>query len=88
MEVADPFNRLTSEHVPIPLDMVAIRRAAALLPGRHNFSQFSNLSPENEWRDPIKELRRFDVVDTPTGFCFEVPCTARLLSRGCCTLSF
>lgn len=71
-EVADPFYRLTNEHVPWPLDMDAIRQVAALFRGTHDFRQFANLSPSNEWRNPVKTLTRFDVVDTPTGFDFEI----------------
>lgn len=77
--VACPFTRATSMHVPIELDMDAIRQGVALLRGRHNFSQFSNLPPINEVRNPNKDLTRFEVIDTPTGFCFEVRTCTRLL---------
>lgn len=70
--VADPFTRHVTEHVPWALDMSAVRQVASLFEGTHNFRQFANLSPSNEWRDPIKTLTRFDVIDTPTGFSFEI----------------
>lgn len=48
------------------------RDAAALFVGTHDFTQFANLSPSNEYRHPVKTLTRCDVVDLPDGFRIEV----------------
>jgi tRNA U38,U39,U40 pseudouridine synthase TruA len=53
--------------------MCAVHRtAAALFQGEHDFTQFANLSPANEYRHPIKRLSRCEVVDLPDGFRIEV----------------
>jgi tRNA U38,U39,U40 pseudouridine synthase TruA len=46
--------------------------AAALFQGTHDFTQFANLSPANEYRHPVKRLSRCEVVDLPDGFRVEV----------------
>jgi tRNA U38,U39,U40 pseudouridine synthase TruA len=43
-------------------DLGAVRAAAALLVGSHDFTQFSNESAERLWRNPVRTLSRFDVV--------------------------
>lgn len=64
----DPLALRYSHHVPQPLDTAAMAAAAALLVGRHDFSQFSNRSPEGERRNPVKTLERLQLVpDTHAG---------------------
>lgn len=52
--------------------LVVRREAAALFQGEHDFRQFANLSPANEYRHPVKRLARCDIVGLPDGFRIEV----------------
>ena len=45
-EVADPFDRAYAWHVRSPLDLEAMRRAAALLIGTHDFAAFQSAGTE------------------------------------------
>jgi tRNA pseudouridine38-40 synthase len=57
---ADPFARPYCWVVFRPLDLAAMRAAAAVLRGRHDFRAFTALNgPEKE--DTVRELRRLDV---------------------------
>jgi tRNA pseudouridine38-40 synthase len=50
-----PFHRHTSWHIPLPLDLEAMRSAAQALLGTHDFSAFCN--ERSEWdRSPICHL--------------------------------
>jgi tRNA U38,U39,U40 pseudouridine synthase TruA len=40
-----------------------MRAGAALLVGTHDFTQFSNNSPERLRRNPVKTLERLDIVE-------------------------
>jgi tRNA pseudouridine38-40 synthase len=40
--VQDPFTLDTHWHVPRPLDLPAMRRAARHFPGRHDFASFTS----------------------------------------------
>ncbi len=44
----DPFLRRYSLHVPGALDLEAMRRAAAVLVGKHNFQSFTNLKEKEK----------------------------------------
>ena len=55
--------------------------AAALFQGTHDFTQFANLSPANEYRHPVKRLSRCQVVDLPDGFRIEVVATPLCILR-------
>lgn len=44
--IASPFERAFVWHVPQPLDVVAMREAAARLLGRHDFSSFRSIGTE------------------------------------------
>lgn len=44
--IASPFERAFVWHVPQPLDVVAMREAAARLMGRHDFSSFRSIGTE------------------------------------------
>jgi tRNA pseudouridine38-40 synthase len=58
---ADPFIRPYVWAIEKPLDVHAMREAAALLKGKHDFRAFSALNgPPKE--DTIRDLRRFDFV--------------------------
>lgn len=70
--VADPFDRAYFQHVSRPPNMTLVREAASLFVGTHDFTQFANLSPSNEYRHPVKHLTRCDVVALPDGFRIEV----------------
>lgn len=56
--VADPFLRAYAWHHPRPLNVAAIRKAAALLKGRHDFSA---LSAKSE-RDPVRTISKLAVT--------------------------
>jgi tRNA pseudouridine38-40 synthase len=58
---ADPFTRPYCWTVFKPLDVAAMRAAAAVLRGRHDFRAFTALNgPERE--DTVRDLRRLDVL--------------------------
>lgn len=40
--------------------------------GRHDFTQFANLMPTEEFRNPVKDIQRCEVVDMLDGFRIEV----------------
>ncbi|WIA34191.1 hypothetical protein OEZ86_012549 [Tetradesmus obliquus] len=60
---ADPLRSRYCHHPRRPLDLEAMRAGAALLVGRHDFTQFSNNSAERLRRNPVKTLQRLDLVD-------------------------
>jgi tRNA pseudouridine38-40 synthase len=58
---ADPFTRPYCWAIFRPLDLPAMRAAAAVLLGRHDFRAFTALNgPEKE--DTVRDLRRLDIV--------------------------
>lgn len=58
---ADPFTRPYCWQIFRPLDLAAMRTAADLLRGRHDFRAFTAVNgPEKE--DTVRELRRLDVM--------------------------
>jgi tRNA pseudouridine38-40 synthase len=57
-KAADPFLRRYAWHHPRPLDLPAMRRAAKLLVGRHDFSA---LSAKSE-RHPVRTIRRLTIT--------------------------
>jgi tRNA pseudouridine38-40 synthase len=61
---ADPFTRPYAWSILRPLDVAAMRRAAALLRGRHDFRAFAavNGSEPGEKGGTVRDLRRLDVV--------------------------
>ncbi len=58
----DPISHRFSMHVPKPLDLGAMRQAAQLLVGTHDFTQLSNNGEDQRKRDPVKTLTRVDLV--------------------------
>ena len=61
--VASPFERAFVWHVPQPLDVAAMRLAAARLLGRHDFSAFRSIGTDVP--DAVRTLHVSDVVETP-----------------------
>jgi len=59
--VQDPFTLDTHWHVPRPLDLPAMRRAARLLLGKHNFASFTS-NPGYERESTVRTVRRVSVV--------------------------
>jgi len=58
---ADPFARPFCWRIFRPLDLAAMRAAAGILVGRHDFRAFTALNG-TEREDTVRELRRLDVV--------------------------
>lgn len=70
--VADPLSRRTEWHLPsrhnsAPFCTARASEAAAQALGRHSFAQLANAQAGEDERDPICELRRFDVVQGENG---------------------
>ncbi|CAL5229933.1 g13359 [Coccomyxa viridis] len=61
---SDPFMLRYSQYVWRPVDVQAMRDAAQLFIGRHDFTQFANTFPHEV--DPTKAVRRFTVTEMPT----------------------
>jgi tRNA pseudouridine38-40 synthase len=59
--VQDPFTLDTHWHVPRPLDLAAMRQAARLLLGRHDFASFTS-NPGYERESKVRAMRRVSVV--------------------------
>jgi len=59
--VQDPFTLDTHWHVPRPLDLAAMRRAARLLLGRHDFASFTS-NPGYERESTVRIMKRASVV--------------------------
>jgi tRNA pseudouridine38-40 synthase len=65
--IRDPHSRRVSLHVEAPLDLDAMRAAAAVLLGRHNFQSFTNLKEKGKSYerdiDSIQIERQGDFLD-------------------------
>jgi tRNA pseudouridine38-40 synthase len=59
--VQDPFTLDTHYHVPRPLDVPAMRRAARFLVGRHDFASFTS-NPGYERESTVRTMRRVSLV--------------------------
>jgi tRNA pseudouridine38-40 synthase len=59
--VQDPFTLDTHWHVPRPLDLSAMRRAARFLLGKHDFASFTS-NPGYERESTIRTMKRASVV--------------------------
>lgn len=59
--VQDPFTLDTHYHVPRPLNLPAMRRAARLLLGKHDFASFTS-NPGYERESTVRTMRRASVV--------------------------
>jgi tRNA pseudouridine38-40 synthase len=69
-EVADPFDRAYAWHVRSPLDLEAMRRAAALLIGTHDFAAFQ--SAGTEVRTTVRTIHRSEVVHEPGLITYDI----------------
>jgi tRNA pseudouridine38-40 synthase len=56
--VHDPFTVGTHWHVPLPLDLPAMKRAAAALRGEHDFASFTSNPGYERKRGTVRTLRR------------------------------
>lgn len=59
--VADPFLRVYAWHHTRPLNLVAMRKAAALLQGRHDFSALS-ANPMRPVESPVRTISKLSVM--------------------------
>ena len=59
--VQDPFTLDTHFHVPRPLDLPAMRRAARMLLGRHDFASFTS-NPGYERESTVRVMKRASIV--------------------------
>ena len=60
--VHDPFTVDTHWHVPLPLNLSAMRRAAAALLGEHDFASFTSNPGYERWRGTVRTLRRASIT--------------------------
>jgi tRNA pseudouridine38-40 synthase len=70
--VSSPFDRAYSWHLPERLDLDAMRRAAAMLVGEHDFAAFQ--STGTEMSSTVRTISRSELLAVPSG--------ADLLMRG------
>lgn len=67
-----PFDRPYRYHFRGRLDLDAIRAAAPSVVGTHDFTSFSNEAHRGSCsRDPVRTLKRLDLVEEPEGFRLE-----------------
>jgi tRNA pseudouridine38-40 synthase len=59
--VADPFLLDRALHMPRPLDVTAMRKAARLLVGKHDFASFTS-NPGYERETTVRTIRRLSIV--------------------------
>ena len=70
--VLDPFKRLYSLLVREKIDLDVLKAAAAVLIGTHDFTSFANESHlGSASRDPVRTLKRLDVIEQPGGVRLE-----------------
>jgi tRNA pseudouridine38-40 synthase len=60
--VHDPFTVDTHWHVPLPLELPAMRRAAGVLLGEHDFASFTSNPGYERSRGTIRTLRRASIT--------------------------
>lgn len=71
--VASPFTRLYSYHIPYPLDLPLMKKSAHFFIGKQNFTSFSNEAHlGSASRDPIRHLKRLEIMETEQGLFFEL----------------
>ncbi|NDD57673.1 MAG: tRNA pseudouridine(38-40) synthase TruA [Chlamydiae bacterium] len=70
--VADPFKRKYSLHVRHKVNLEALRQAAFLLVGKHDFRSFANEPHQGSAsRDSVRALRRLQIVEEMGGVRLE-----------------
>jgi tRNA pseudouridine38-40 synthase len=57
--VREPLSRIYSHHVPETLDILSMRRAAAMLAGKHDFQSFTNLKEKGKSFE--REIHSIDI---------------------------
>lgn len=67
--VQDPFTVDTHWHLPRPLDLMAMRRAARLLIGTHDFASFTS-NPGYERESTVRRMRCVSITRTGPVFTF------------------
>lgn len=58
--VHDPFSRHTTWHHPGPIDVEAIKEAAQVLVGEHDFSSFGRV---NEGKNPVRRISSVEIEE-------------------------
>lgn len=67
-----PFKRLYSTPIHHPVDLDLLKQAAALFVGTQDFTSFANEAHLSAAaRNPIRTLKRLDLVAEPGGICLE-----------------
>ena len=70
--VMSPFKRLYALHVFHPIDLSSLKKAAEHFIGTHDFTSFANESHQGSAaRDPVRTLKRLDIVEEPGGIRLE-----------------
>lgn len=70
--VPNPFKRLYSTHIYFPIDLCLLRSAASRFIGTHDFSSFANEQHLGSAKqNPIRTLKRLEVVEEPGGVRLE-----------------
>ncbi len=67
--MADPFLSRFRHHPRRPerLDLDAMAAAAQLFMGQHNFSNFANVSEDGARKNPVKTIRRYELLPLDAG---------------------
>jgi tRNA pseudouridine38-40 synthase len=68
--VATPFERWFVWHAPGPRDVEAMRQAAAVLVGRHDFASFQ--ATGSSVPDAVRTITRLEIQEAPGALVFEV----------------
>lgn len=70
--VMDPFKRLYATHILTPLNLSLMQEAQQLFLGTHDFTTFANEASEGSAsRNPIRTLKRLEMVEEPGGIRLE-----------------
>lgn len=71
-QVEDPFKRLYTTLIRYPLDRALLKQACQLLIGTHDFTSFANEAHSGSAaKNPIRSLRRLDVIEEEGGIRLE-----------------
>lgn len=71
-DVIDPFTRLYRLHVREKIDLDLLKKAALQFIGTHDFTSFTNQAHlGSASRNPVRTLRRLDIIEQPGGVRLE-----------------
>lgn len=71
-QVMDPFRRFYCWHVKRKVDLGRLTQAASYFVGTHDFTSFANEGHAGSAsRDPVRTIRRLDVVPISGGVCLQ-----------------